>query len=420
MTSQSKNTGSLLSEKKFKEAWERINSQEIKSIEDLTREGGPIQSFFKEAVEALLNEEMADHLGYDHSEIENKETKNKRNGKREKTVKTGGGNIQIDIPRDRDGTFSPKILPNYKTTTSDLENKIISMYAKGMSTSDISTHLKDLYMGIDVSPTFISKVTDKVYGLAVEWQSRPLNEVYPIIYLDAIHFKVRDSGKIISKAAYVCLGINIEGKREILGFYIGENESSSFWLSVLTDLNNRGVEDILIACIDGLKGFPEAIKTIFPKTEIQICVIHQIRSSLKYVGLKDSKEFMKDLKTVYQAKSKDVAENNLLEVGEKWGKKYPIVINSWNKNWENLSAYFKYAEPIRKMIYTTNIVEAYNRQLRKVTKSKSIFPNDRSLMKMLFLATVDVEKKWTVPRRGWAETISQLAIHFEGRLNLGL
>jgi putative transposase len=420
MTLQSKNTKQILSEKKFQEAWKKVNPQEIKSIEDLTRPGGPIQSFFKEAIETLLQEEMSDHLGYNHSEIEDKNTANKRNGKRARSIKTEGGEIEINIPRDREGTFKPKVLPNSKTTTTDLESRIISMYAKGMSTTDISTHLKDLYMGVEVSPTFISKVTDKIYDLALEWQSRPLNEVYPIIYLDAIHFKVRDGGKILSKAVYVCLGINMEGKREVLGFYIGENESSSFWLSVLTDLNNRGIKDILIAWIDGLRGFPDAIKSIFPKTEIQLCVIHQIRNSLKYVGQKDSKDFMKDLKTVYQATSKELAENNLLELGEKWGKKYPVVINSWNNNWENLSAYFQYSDPIRSMIYTTNIVEGYNRQLTKVTKSKSVFPNDRSLRKILYLATIDAEKKWTMPRRGWAETISQLAIHFNGRLNLDL
>lgn len=409
-----------LSEENFKKVWNKINKKNIKSMSDLTKEGGPLQEFFKGAMEALLNEEMKDHLGYEHSDIENKSTDNSRNGHYKKKLKTEGGEIEIKIPRDRNGEFEPQILPKNMTKTSDLENKIISMYAKGMTTTDIATHLKDLYMGLDVSPTFISKVTEKIIPMAIEWQSRALSEIYPILYLDAIHFKVRDGGKVISKAAYVCLGMNVEGKREVLGIYIGENESSSFWLSVLTDLSNRGVKDILIACIDGLKGFPEAIKSIFPKTMIQLCIIHQIRNSIKYVGSKHQKEFMKDLKFVYQASSKDLAEEKLLELDEKWGKKYPVVINSWQRNWENISTYFAFSPPIRTMIYTTNIVEGYHRQLRKVTKNRSLFPNDQSLIKLLYLATMEAQKKWNLPKREWAEIFSQLAIYFEGRLRLSL
>jgi putative transposase len=405
-----------LSEENFKKVWSKINKENIKSMSDLTKPGGPMQEFFKGAMEALLKEEMSTHLGYEHSDHQQKKVKNSRNGYFEKSLKTDNGEIEIKVPRDRNGEFEPQIIPKYVSSTTELENKIISMYAKGMTTTDIATHLKDVYSGIDVSPTFISKVTDKVVMLANEWQSRPLFTIYPVIFLDAIHFKVRDSGKIISKAAYVCLGINEEGKKDVLGIYIGENESSSFWLSVLTDLSTRGVKDILVACIDGLKGFPEAIKSIFPKTHIQLCVIHQIRNSLKYVGSKHHKEFMSDLKPVYQAVSKVSAEDKLLELSEKWGKKYPIVINSWQNNWENLSTYFQYSQPIRTIIYTTNIIEGYHRQLRKVTKNRSIFPNDQSLMKLLYLATMEAQKKWSVTRRDWAEIYSQFAIFFEGRL----
>jgi transposase-like protein len=409
-----------LSEENFKKVWNKINKQNIRSLSDLTKAGGPLQEFFKGAVETLLNEEMKDHLGYAHSDTTQKATENSRNGYYNKKIKTEGGEVELKIPRDRKGEFEPQIIPKYTTKTSELENQIISMYAKGMTTTDISSHLKDLYMGVEVSPTFISKVTEKVLQLSTEWQNRHLKEVYPIVYLDAIHFKVRDSGKILSKAAYICLGIDSEGIRDVLGIFIGENESASFWLSVLTDLQNRGVKDILIACIDGLKGFPDAIKTIFPKTEVQLCIIHQIRNSLKYVGSKHQKEFMSDLKPVYQAPTKELAEEKLKSLDEKWGSKYPVVINSWQKNWEALSTFFRFSPPIRTIIYTTNIVEGYHRQLRKVTKNRSVFPHDHALFKLLYLATMEAKKKWDLPKRDWAEIFSQLAIHFDGRLSLSL
>jgi putative transposase len=394
--------------------------RKMKNIDDMFAENGPLQIMFKSTIEQLLKEEMKQHLGYEYNDARNKNTDNSRNGHYKKTIKTGGGKIEVEVPRDRDGSFEPVVLPKGKTTTSNLEDQIISMYARGMTTTDIASHLKHLYLGVDVSPSFISSVSNKIITLAKEWESRPLEKLYPVIYLDAIHFKVRDNGKIVCKAAYICLGLKIDGTKDVLGIYIGENESSKFWLSVLTDLNNRGVEDILIACIDGLKGFPEAIKSIFPKTEIQLCIIHQIRNSLKYSGSKHQKEFMSDLKLVYKADTKDIAETKLLELSEKWGAKYPVVINSWNNNWDNLSEFYKYTAPIRKMIYTTNIIEGFNRQLRKVTKNRSVFPNNDSLTKLLYLATINASEKWTVPRQGWAEAISQLAIHFEGRLDLGL
>jgi transposase-like protein len=277
-----------------------------------------------------------------------------------------------------------------------------------------------MYLGVEISPTLISNVTDKILEQVTQWQARPLAELYPIIFFDAIHFKVRDEGKVVAKAAYTCLGIGVDGRKDILGIYIGESESATFWLSVLTDLSNRGVKDLLIACVDGLKGFPEAIKTIFPKTEIQSCIVHQIRNSLRYVGSKYQKEFLGDLKLVYQAATLELAENGLKKLESKWGERYPLVTSSWQRNWERLSAYFKYTPAIRKMIYTTNIVEGYHRQLRKVTNIRSVFPSDKALIKLMYLATLDAQKKWNMPKQGWAETIGQLAIHFEGRIVLNL
>ena len=276
-------------------------------MDDLFKEGGALQLILKKTMESMLQEEMSDHLGYKPRDLKSKSTSNSRNGTYKKKVKTSAGQVELDIPRDREGTYEPKAIPKYKNTCSDLESKVISMYAKGMTTRDIENHLKEVYFGLEVSPTDISNITSKVLDHAKEWQSRALSEVYPIVFFDAIHYKVRKDGKVISKAAYVCLGINEDGIKEVLGIYIGENESSTYWLSVLTDLQNRGIEDILIASVDGLKGFPEAIKTIFPKTEIQVCIVHQIRNSLKYIGSKHQKEFMKDLKLVYKAMTEEAA-----------------------------------------------------------------------------------------------------------------
>lgn len=287
-----------------------------------------------------------------------------------------------------------------------------------VTTSDISEHLSDLYLGVDISPQFISQTTDKIIDLAKDWQGRELNSVYPIIFFDAIHYKIRTDGKVISRAVYVALGIDLEGRREVLGFYIGHAESSKFWLQVLTDFSNRGVKDILIACVDGLKGFPDAIAQIYPKTETQLCIVHQIRNSLRYVGSMNQKEFIQDLKLVYKATTEEVAKLELEKLNDKWGAKYPIVIKSWKDNWINLSGYFQYSAPIRKIIYTTNIIEGFHRQLRKVTKNRGVFPTDDSLLKLLYLATMNASKKWTMQKQGWAEIIGQLAIHFEGRVPL--
>jgi transposase-like protein len=393
-------------------------SKECKSIEEMLAKDGPMNFMFKDMIQALLKAEMTEHLGYEPSDARSKKTDNSRNGTFKKTLKTSTGEVEIEVPRDRKGEFEPTIVPKYQTKTSDLERKIISMYAKGMTTTDISEHISDLYLGADVSATFISQVTNKVLPLAKEWQARGLDKVYPVIFFDAIHYKVREDGKVISKAVYVAMAINLEGKREVLGFYIGNAESSKFWLQVFTDINNRGVEDILIACVDGLNGLPEAINTIFPKTEIQLCIVHQIRNSFKYVGSINQKEFAKDLKPIYTAVSEEQAKLELSNLKSKWGEKYPIVIRSWENNWANLASFFQYTAPIRKMIYTTNIIEGFNRQLRKVTKNRGVFPTDDSLFKLLYLATIDAEKKWSMPRQGWAEMIGQLAIHFEGRVPL--
>lgn len=407
---------SFFDAEKLKEA---VKNGSIKTLRDITGKDGLIQRLLKDTIENAMKAELENHLGYAPGDVRTKDTDNSRNGYSQKTLKTSTGGIEIDVPRDRQGSFEPQIVPKYETIDSEFEEKLISMYARGMTTRDISAHIKELY-GAEISPTLISKVTDKIIHCVTQWKSRALDRVYPVIFLDAIHYKVQTDGKVISKAVNICLGINLQGQKEILGFYMCENECASFWLSVLTDLQNRGVQDILIACIDGLKGFPDAIQTIYPKTEVQLCVVHQIRNSLRYVSTRHQKEFLKDLKTVYQASSKDVAFENLEAMEKKWCSTYPVVINSWINHFENLSNYFKYAEPIRKMIYTTNIIESYNRQLRKVTKNRSVFPNDESLLKLMYLATKDVEKKWTQPRSNWAQTISQLAMIFPGRLPLQL
>lgn len=410
----------LPTEKEFsqrmKEAYKMLGS--CKSVEDISANGGPLSHMFKDCIEAMLKEEMTEHLGYEHNDARSKNTENSRNGSYTKNLKSESGKIKIQVPRDRDGEFEPKILPKNKTKTSDLERKIISMYAKGMTTTDISEHISDMYLGSDISPTFISQVTGKILPLAKEWQARELDKVYPVVFFDAIHYKVREDGKVVSKAVYVTLAINTEGIREVLGFYVGEAESSKFWMQVFTDLSNRGVADILIACVDGLKGLPDAINTIFPKTEIQLCIVHQIRNSLKYVGSLNQKEFAQDLKLIYKATSEEIAKEELKNLNKKWGKKYPIVIRSWENNWSNLANFFQYSAPIRKMIYTTNIIEGFHRQLRKVTKNRGLFPHNDSLFKLLYLATTEASKKWNMPRQGWAEMVGQLAIHFEGRLNL--
>jgi len=387
-------------------------AKDCKTIGDIEEK---LKELFKDALQQALEAEMEHHLGYPKHSPKGINSGNSRNGYSQKTVKTRAGQTEIAIPRDRNGEFEPQIIRKYQTTATELEDRIIAMYAKGMSTRDIEDQMKDIY-GIEVSPVLVSKVTDKILPQIVEWQSRPLDPVYPIVYLDAIHFKVKQDNRIVNKAAYSVLGITLTGHKDILGIWIGENESASFWLGVLNDLKNRGVEDILIVCKDGLTGFSEAINAVFPQTEVQLCVIHQIRNSLKYVSYKDRKTLMPDLKQVYQALTLEEAELKFTEFKDKWQKKYPLVIKSWENNWLELIAYFKYPPEIRRIIYTTNTIEGYHRQLRKVTKTKTAYPNDEALKKIIYLATLDIARKWTMPIRDWSRCLSQLIIYFDTRL----
>lgn len=379
-----------------------------------------VQELFKEMVgtvlENSLEAELEDELGYSKYDYRNKQTDNSRNGYSEKTMKTSFGDLEIAVPRDRKGEFTPQLIKKQQTTlTGDIEEKILSMYAKGMTTADIESHIREIY-GIDVSDSTISRVTDKIIPVVKEWQSRPLESLYAVVFMDAVHFHVRSEGQIVKKAVYVAIGINMDGIKDVLGMWVGENESAKFWLSIMNGIRNRGVEDILIACVDGLTGFTNAIEAVFPKTEIQQCVIHQIRNTTRFVSYKDIKFLMADLKKVYAAIDEQTALYELDSFDDKWGSKYPKIALSWRTNWANLSTYFKYPEEVRKLIYTTNAIEGFNRQLRKVTKSKSVFPTDDSLLKMLYLAMIDITKKWTGRRQDWGRIHSQLEIYFEDRI----
>jgi putative transposase len=387
--------------------------QQLLSGKNINGKDGVLAPLVKQLVEAALEAELDFHITQDvfHG------NKNRKNGKTSKTIKSTSGTFELSTPRDRAGSFEPQIVKkNQSTLSNEIEERILSMYGLGLSYRDIVKHIQEIYQ-VELSTATISAITDKIIDKVKAWQSRPLEAIYPFVWLDAIHYKIKDGGKYITKAVYTVLGMDKEGKKDILGLYLSENEGANFWLSVLTDLNARGLEDILIASVDGLKGFPEAIKTIFPKTEVQLCIVHQIRNSLKYVASADQKLFMKDLKLVYQSATKTVAEDELLKLDEKWGKKYPIVLNSWNNKWENLSYYFKYPYAIRKIMYTTNIIESVHRQFRKLTKTKGAFPNENSLMKLLYMGIQNAKEKWTQPVHNWSLTISQLAIFFEGRLD---
>lgn len=389
--------------------------EEIRAGKSLLGTEGLLTPLIKSALEASMGGEIQYHL--DDPETS---AKNRRNGKSKKIVKHSAGSFELETPRDRDGTFEPEIVKKRQTVLNHaLDEKILALFGLGMSYSDIRKHLAEMY-GVDISSAKISAITDALIPMIAEWRSRPLESVYPIIFLDAMFFKSREDGKVIQKAVYNILGINQEGRKDILGFYTAETEGANFWLSVLNDLKNRGVNDILIACVDGLTGFPDAIQAAFPKTEVQLCVVHQIRQSIRYVASKDQKAFLKDLKTVYAADTKDLAESNLLELDEKWGQKYPLVLKSWQSKWDYLSAYFKYTKPVRRLIYTTNPIEGFHRQVRKYTKSKGAFTSENALFKVIYSAIQQIKKKWNMPVRDWAETISQLDIYFEGRLNVGL
>lgn len=365
--------------------------------------------FMKNMIENMLKSELDEH-------IENSD-KSTKNGYYKKNVKSSSGEIELNIPRDRDSEYQPLIVPKGKTTISGIDDKIISLYARGMSQRDIEKQIKEMY-DVEISDTLISKITDRILPEIKEWQNRTLEAIYPIVYMDAMVFKIKnDIGFYKNRALHFAIGITIDGKKDLLGIWLSDNEGSKFWLSIVTELKNRGIEDILIASVDGLKGFSEAINSVFPQTVVQRCIIHQIRYSMKYVGSKYVKEFMQDLKRVYKAPTKEVAEDEILKLEDKWGEKYPMVINSWSNNWAELSAYFEYSEPIRRIIYTTNTVEGFNRQIRKITKTKGGFNSDDSLIKLVFLVYKDISKKWDKSISNWAEIISQFSIIFKDRLN---
>jgi len=400
MSNSKLNKTEVLNNVDFKELSKTCRSQE--DLSSLTKE------FMKNMIENILKSELEEHL--EESE------KNSKNGYYKKTVRSDAGSLELDIPRDRACEYEPKLIPKGKRTISGIDEKIISLYARGMSLRDIEKQINDMY-GVEMSDSLISRILDKIAPEISAWQSRTLESIYAIVYMDAMVFKVKDdNGYYRNKSLHFAIGITLEGKKDLLGMWLTNNEGAKFWLSVVTDLKNRGVEDILIASVDGLRGFSEAINSVFPKTIVQRCIIHQIRYSLKYVGSKYQKEFMSDLKRVYKAPTKSAAEDALEDLSAKWGEKYPMVINSWKTNWAELSTYFEYSEPIRRIIYTTNTVEGFNRQVRKITKSKGGFTNDDALFKIVFLVYKDISKKWDKAISNWAEIMSQLSIVFNERI----
>lgn len=385
-----------------------------KTKEEILGENGLIKSFVKTMVEAALKSELDTHLGYEKHAKENKEIENSRNGYGKKTIKGEFGETEIDVPRDREGTFEPLLVQKRQTRFDSFDSKILAMYARGMSTRDIQASLQEMY-GVEVSPVLISNVTDAVIDEIKAWQSRPLDSVYPIVYLDAIVMKVTENKRVINKAVYLALGVNACGHKEILGLWISPQEGAKFWLQVLTELNNRGVKDILIACVDGLTGFPEAIAAVFPKTQVQLCIVHMVRNSLKFVGWNQRKEVAKDLKAIYGSATVEEAEIRLDEFAAKWDAQFPTISASWHRHWENVIPFFNYPQEIRKVIYTTNAIESLNMTIRKVTKNKRVFPNDEAMTKSIYLALQNIAKKWTMPIRNWGAALSRFMIEFEGR-----
>lgn len=392
-----------------------INEQKFTSSNDVL---AAMKGMFRDVLQEALEAEMDLELGYDKYDISEKQTLNSRNGYSKKTVKSELGTVELNIPRDRNGEFEPKILPKHQRNITGIEDKIMALYAAGMTTRDIADQVKNLY-DVEISAEMVSNITNRIMPAVAEWQNRPLEKTYSFVFMDAIHYKVRDEKHIVIKAAYVVLGVNMDGEKEVLGIWVGGNESSKFWLSVLNDLKNRGLQDVLMFCVDGLNGFKEAIGSVYPFAKIQRCIIHQLRASMKYIPHKDKKAFAKDLKAVYSALNEDVALENLISAKEKWESKYPNAIKSWEDNWDNLITFFVFPDYIRRIIYTTNAIESLNSQFRKVTKTKLIFPSDESLMKMLYLATEKVSKKWTRVYANWDLVISQLNILFSEILNAG-
>ena len=389
---------------------QHYNPQDAQDVQDM------VKDLLGDTLQGMLEAEMDQKLGYSKYDYQNKDTDDSRNGYSKKTVTSSFGEIDLDIPRDRKGEFEPQIIRKNQTDISNIEDQVLSMYAKGMTTRDISDHLKSVY-GVEASAEMISHMTDRILPIAKEWQNRPLEKKYAVVFMDAIHFHVRQDNQTVKKAVYIAIGIRLTGIKEVLGMWIGGNESAKYWLGVLNEMKNRGVEDIMIVSVDGLTGFGDAISAVFPKAEIQRCIVHQIRYSTKFISYKDIRPFMKELKLVYQAATEEQALENLDSLEENWGKKYPTSIASWRNNWPQLSTYFKYPQEIRKIIYTTNAIENFNRQLRKVTKAKTVFPTDDSLFKSLYLAMIDITKKWTGKSWEWGQTLDQLCIYFEDRIS---
>ena len=388
--------------------------KQLQSGKQLTGKDGILTPLIKQLTEAALKAELELHLE------EQASAPNRKNGSTSKTIKTSSGSLELDAPRERAGSFEPQLVKKHQTCLSDeIESKILSMYGLGMSYENIASHIAEIYC-LSISTAAISAITDKLIPELKQWQQRPLQSHYPFVWLDAIHYKIKEEGRYTGKAVYTVLGLDMEGKKDILGLYLSDNEGANFWLSVLTDLQHRGLHDILIASVDGLTGFPEAINAVFPDTEVQLCIVHQIRNSLKYVASKHQKAFMVDLKPVYKAATLSEAEDALDKLEANWGKQYPIVLRSWRNKWANLSVYFKYPEPIRRVIYTTNIIESVHRQFRKLTKTKGGFPNENSLLKLLYLGIQNASAKWTMPVHNWNLTLSQLAIYFDKRLDIVL
>ena len=383
--------------------------------EDLIGENGLLKQLTKALVERALDAEMEAHLGHAKNEAVTNPTGNTRNGKSRKTLKGEFGELPLEIPRDRNGSFEPQLIPKHQTRWNGFDEKILSLYARGMTVREIQAHLEEMY-GTEVSPSLISSVTDAVTDEVKAWQSRPLDGLYPIVYLDCIHVKVRDAGTVRAKAVYLALGISMAGEKELLGIWIAQTEGAKFWLQVVTELKNRGVQDIFIACVDGLKGFPEAIETVFPKTDVQLCIVHLVRYSLNYVSWKLRKEVAADLRTIYSATTVGDAEQQLAEFEDKWGEAYPPIVQSWRRNWARIIPFFDYPPEIRKVIYTTNAIESVNMSLRKITKNRGSFPSDEALLKLFYLALNNISKKWTMPIRDWKSALNRFTIQFEDRM----
>ncbi len=387
----------------------------VENPADLFGDSGLLKQLKKALTERILEGELTTELGYEKNDALGNNSGNSRNGYSKKTLKTKDGDLEIQIPRDRNNKFEPLLIPKHQTRFDDMDDKIISLYSRGMTTRDIQEQLQDLY-GVEVSATLISNVTNEVLDEVKSWQSRPLDKLYPIVYLDALVIKVNQDKRVINKAFYLALGVNLEGKKELLGIWVSQNEGAKFWLNVLTELKNRGLEDILIACVDGLTGFPEAIETVYPKTQVQLCIVHMVRSSLRYVGWKDRKVVAGDLKKIYSSKTIEEAELALSSFSEKWDKQFPSISKSWLTHWENITPFFAYPAEIRKVIYTTNAIESVNMSLRKVIKNKRVFPSDEAALKQLYLALKNISKKWTMPVRDWGAAMNRFMIMFDERV----